>query len=307
MTGILADWRPEHAEAFGARTLKLHHRLAETGLFEDEALAALIERTPPTHYNLNAMNAPEDARMSWTRGLIGSCRGEDVIRGVREGRLWLNLRRLHEVDESFARLLEKIFTEFEAGVPGLSTFRHNIGVLISSPRAQVHYHADVPGQALWQVRGRKRIYIYPNVEPFLRKEDLEDMILGLSEEEIPYDRSFDAHAEIYDLEPGEMLLWALNGPHRVVNENVLNVSVTTEHFTPDIRMHYAVRYANAVLRRSAGLRRTSNAISGPSAYAKAAITAAHRTLLRPKKAAISAPIDFTLDESGPRPREHAAA
>lgn len=298
MKDILVDWRPEHAELYGRHTLTLKHRLAESGLFEDDALAELIERYPETHYNLHAMSAPEDPRASWTRGLIGSADGREVIEGVKAGRLWLNLRRVHEVDERFAKLLDAMFAEFEAKVPGLVTFKRNMGVLVSSPRAQVFYHADVPGQSLWQVRGRKRIWIYPNTEPFLRKHDLEDMILGLSEEEIAYEPWFDAHASVHDLEPGQMLTWALNGPHRVVNEDVMNVSVTTEHFTPEIRRRYAVRYGNALLRRGAGgVGASSDAITGPGFYAKAGLAAAHRTLFRKAKASVTSKISFTLGES----------
>ena len=53
----------------------------------------------------------------------------------------------------------------------------NAGILISSPNAQVYYHADLPGQSLWQIRGTKRVYIYPPVAPFLTPEQIERIIL----------------------------------------------------------------------------------------------------------------------------------
>jgi len=74
----------------------------------------------------------------------------------------------------------------------------------------VFYHADVPGQSLWQVEGKKRVYVYPNEAPYLKPESLESIILGEQEEEIPYERSFDDGAEVYDLKPGEMVHWPLN-------------------------------------------------------------------------------------------------
>ncbi len=99
----------------------------------------------------------------------------------------------------------------------MRTYKHNLGILVSSPGAQVYYHADIPGQALWQIAGRKRVYIYPNTSPFLEPESIENIVMGTQEEEIPYQTWFDAHAEIHDLKPGDMLHWPLNGPHRVVN------------------------------------------------------------------------------------------
>lgn len=294
MTTIFAGWEPRHTEMFGRFTLKLAHRLHESELFTDEALARLIEGYPASHYNLHSMGSPDDPRFLWRRGLLGTCAGADVIAGIRAGRLWLNLRRVHEVSEPYAKLLDGIFAETEANVPGLHTFKHNFGILISSPRAQVYYHSDIPGQALWQIRGTKRIWIYPNTEPFLRERDIEGAILGVTEEEMPYHQWFDEHAEVHDLMPGEMLHWPLNGPHRVVNHDCMNVSVTTEHWTADIRKSYAVRYANAVLRR-AGWRSPSAGVRGPAVYAKAALTMAHRKFLRPTPASSAPAYDFTLD------------
>jgi len=87
----------------------------------------------------------------------------------------------------------------------------------------------------WQVEGKKRVYVYPNEAPYLKPQSLESIILGEQEEEIPYERSFDDGAEVYDLKPGEMVHWPLNCPHRVENEDCLNISVTTEHWTTDLR------------------------------------------------------------------------
>jgi hypothetical protein len=117
MTTIFTGWEPRHTEMFGRYTLKLSHRLHESELFTDEALAALIEGYPDDLYNLNSMGSPEDPRFLWRRGLLGDCAGADVIAGIRAGRLWLNLRRVHEVSELYARLLDRIFAEMEANVP----------------------------------------------------------------------------------------------------------------------------------------------------------------------------------------------
>ncbi len=47
-----------------------------------------------------------------------------------------------------------------------------------------------------------------------------------------------------------MLHWPLNCPHRVENRDSVNVSLTTEHYTKEIRTSYAVNYANGLLRKS---------------------------------------------------------
>jgi hypothetical protein len=73
-----------------------------------------------------------------------------------------------------------------------------------------------------------------------------------------------------------MAHWPLNAPHRVDNADFLNVSVTTEHWTPAIRRSQMINVANGVLRRHLGVVPGSRATSGPSFWAKAVLQAAWR-------------------------------
>ncbi|MEM7425870.1 MAG: hypothetical protein AAF441_07230 [Pseudomonadota bacterium] len=303
---ILTNWNDRHAKLFGKHTVKLTHKLEDSGLFSMDAIAELIDGYPDSHYNVNSMGS-DHRRKQWREGVIAGQSGEDVLKAIAKGRMWINLRRVMEVDERYNALLKKIFAEFEGLVPGLETYKHNLGILVSSPGAQVYYHADVPGQALWQIAGRKRIYIYPNVSPFLEPADLEAIITGQQEEEIPYETWFDDFAEVHDLEPGEMLHWGLNGPHRVVNEDCLNISVTTEHWTSEIRNSYAVNYANGVLRSNFGYSPRSRDIHGLSVYPKAAITMAWKKLKLNRASEFVRKIDFHVDASAPNGMQDVSA
>lgn len=273
---VFTGWRDEHAALFGRHLVRVNHRLHASPLFFEETLARLIETCDPACYNLVRMG-DAGAPKEWREGEIGARSGLEVIEAIRRGRMWINLRSVGRFDARYAELTERIFAELEARVPGLRTFRHTLGILISSPGAQVYYHADVTGQSLWQIRGRKRVYLYPAAEPFLPPEALEGIVLKETEEDLPYEPWFDDHALALDLEPGEMLTMPLNAPHRVVNHDCLNVSFTTEHWTPAIRRSYAVNYANGVLRRRLGWRPRSRATEGLSVYPKAALALAWKT------------------------------
>ncbi len=295
---LFNSWTDHHSALFGNHTLKLSHRLAETGLFSEEAIASLIDAYPGDKYNLNTMGT-DPRNKEWREGNVAGHSGEEVIRAISKGRMWINLRRVMEVDPRYDSLLKEIFAEFEARVPSLKTYKHNLGILVSSPGAQVYYHADIPGQALWQIAGRKRIYIYPNTAPFLKPDSIENIVMGTQEEEIPYEPWFDEYAEVHDLEAGDMLHWPLNGPHRVVNMDSLNISVTTEHWTNEIRNSYAVNYANGVLRNHFGYTPRSRDIHGLSAYPKAALTLAWKKLNLGKASEFVRKIDFHIDPAKP--------
>lgn len=291
---IFSNWKDEHARLFSKVTLRLSHNLGKTGLFTREALCELIERYPHDKYNLCTMG-PDPMNPQWRDGHISGVGAEDVLRAIENGCIWLNLRRVHEVSEPYARLLDDIYAEIEDRVPGMQTFRHNLGILISSPNAKVPYHIDVPGQSLWQIAGRKRVYIYPNHAPFIRQQEHERVVIGNQQEDITYEPWFDEHALIHDLEPGEMFHWPLNAPHRVENHDCLNISVTTEHYTNDIRRTYAMNYANGLIRRYTGMKHPSQAIDGLGIYPKAALALAWRSLGLEKRREFKVIAEFKPD------------
>ena len=72
-----------------------------------------------------------------------------------------------------------------------------------------------------------------------------------------------------------MVHWPLNAPHRVDNEDCLNVSMTMEFFTPEIRRRHIVNRANGILRMMKVAPRSA-ATTGPGFYAKAALQRALR-------------------------------
>jgi hypothetical protein len=158
----------------------------------------------------------------------------------------------------------------------------------------------VPGQTLWQVRGVKRVYVYPNIPPFLPQANIEKIVLGEAHEiSLPYQPWFDEYAQVTDLEPGRMLHWPLNCPHRIVNADCLNVSFTTEHMTDELRNAYAVNYANGILRRRLGLHTLARPTSGPGLYARLGLAAAHKQLGLQARRRSGFRIDFKVDPAAP--------
>ncbi len=271
---IFSDWSHEQTALFGHHPVMIEHDLHRRELFSDDALADLIECLPRHHYHVNAMSEAGGNGRMWREGQFDGLSGHEVLSAVKNGRIWVSLQRLHEVDARYADVLDGIYAGIETRVRGMKTYKRDIGLLISSPRAQVFYHCDIPGQMLWQLRGRKRVYVYPNRPPFLCPQEMETIVLGEADEEhMPYESWFDNHAVVFDLEPGQMAHWPLNAPHRVENHDCMNVSFTTSHYTDDLRASYAVHYANGILRRWTGAEHLSAQTSGAGLYAKMAFAA----------------------------------
>ncbi len=295
---IFTNWAPEHTANWAAAPLHLTHRLSQDPLYSLDALAELIEGYPRQHYALVEMGPQGSNRRLWREGDIGNLSGAEVIEAIKRGRMWLNLRNVGQVDKRYREVLDQIFEEIRANVPGYETFDRTCGILISSPNAQVYYHMDLPGQSLWQLHGRKRVYLYPAAAPYLTGEQLEKIALYEVEVDIPYDQSYDAQAQVFEIGPGDMLHWPLNAPHRVENLDCLNISMTTEYWTENIRRSQIINMANGILRDKIGIAPRSRNTTGPGFYAKAVLQAGVKRSGILKKARKSRrAIEFRLDQA----------
>jgi hypothetical protein len=272
---IFANWEDRTSSLWGNTPLLLKHTLHEHPLFSNEALAALVEDYPREHYNLVQWGSHGESG-SWREGELSGISGRDVIDAIAKGRVWINMRNLPVIDARYGDLMTGIFDELESCMPEFKTFTRKLGLLISSPLSRTLYHADLPGQSLWQIRGVKRVFVYPNASPFQLPQYVERIALSGVEVNMPYESWYDQHATVYDIGPGEMLHWPLNAPHRVDNHNCLNVSMTIEYFTQDIRRQHMVTVANAILRSKFGLAPSMHTTTGPAFWTKACLQRALR-------------------------------
>lgn len=297
---VFAHWAPEFTAGWNRQSMNLPHTLHFNPLFSRESLATFIENCPRNSFALVHTSRGEDGLRRWREGDIAGTSGRQVIDAIANGSMWLNLRDVGRHDTRYAALLEAAYAEFAAHIPGFEPAALKMGILISSPRAQVHYHCDLPGQALWQIRGRKRVFVYAPEPPFLMPQALEEIALSGFEFKLAYDPAFDKAATVIELEPGGMLTWPLNSPHRIDNHDCLNISVTTEHWTPQNRRSQKVNLANALLRNHLGLTPRSRATHGPGYLAKVALQAAwRRSRWASQLQRAHRPIEFRLSPEAP--------
>lgn len=265
---------PEQGSDFGHRPLLASHNLHQHELFSDAALVELLDRFPRQHlYALTMGEDPTDTdgnRLAIHDGVSGA----ELLQAVKNGRLWLNITRVDRADAGYRALIDELYAQLTAQAPGFSPIASQGTLLISSPHVLVYYHADGPASVLWHIRGRKRVWVYPALdERYMQREHLEDIFAGVRHEYLPYQTSYDEAAVVYDLEPGQWVIWPQNAPHRVTNLDSVNVSLSTEHFTRESRWRARVYTANRFFRTRLGLRNLSTREQGPAAFLK---TVVHR-------------------------------
>ncbi len=198
--------------------------------------------------------------------------GAELLRAVRNGRLWLNITGVDRADARYRAVIDVLYAQLSAQVPEFQPLATQGTLLISSPQVLVYYHADAPASVLWHIRGRKRLRIYPALdERYMRREHLEAIFAGVRHEYLPYEPAYDQAGVAFDLVPGQWATWPQNAPHQVANLDGVNLSLCTEHFTRESRRRASVYTANHFFRTKLGVRNLSARETGPASILKTLI------------------------------------
>jgi hypothetical protein len=228
---LLENWTPDQAARMENAIFVAQHRLQDLEMFRDEHLIDTLDRHPRKDLGINTMGDDPQLHHEWQEGSAGKLTAEQLFEAVSRGKVWLNLRRVMDHHSEYADVVNRLYEELEAVCPGLSTYNRSANLLISSPDAIVYYHLDCPVNMLWHIRGQKRVWAYPLESGIVSDETIEGVLCGEKSEELEFKPEWDELAIVYDLQPGEMVTWPQHTPHRVVNTEGVNVSLSTEHMT----------------------------------------------------------------------------
>ena len=167
MSGAVFENFDHEARAlWGNHIVKLKHRLHERALFSDQKLGAILDQIPEHRMAINTMGAGTHDAGSWSYCKRGDLSGTQLIDAVQQGRIWINVTKIADFVPEFADLMDEMFAEIEGNVEDLNVFRKSMGLLISSPNAQVFYHADVPGRRCGRSGAKSASGSIPTPNPF---------------------------------------------------------------------------------------------------------------------------------------------
>jgi hypothetical protein len=268
-TPTLVRWSDDDAHAYRHEPLRAKHGIHELDLFSDSALLDLLENYPRERLQAFTMGTDPTVRSDWQSVDTTGATGKDLLAAVTSGRLWFNILQVHLVDRRYRDLIEQLYGELSQRCDDFHPSRMSCTLIISSPGALVYFHADAQPNLLWQIRGSKRIWVYPSGDRDLIDQTLmEDIFANFADEEVPYRAEFDAKARVFELHPGQVLSWPQNAPHRVTNVEGVNISLSTVHETEPSDRRKLVYCANRLFRRSYHLPTWSTKEAGAMSYLK---------------------------------------
>lgn len=231
--------------------LRFNHRLEDTGLFTDKALARLLDEHPRDELTICTMPPNPPADQPWIAGEAGNLSGAELVEAARKGALWVSPRSAMTRNPRYKVVFGRLMKEFsrETGLPYLTA---DAAVLISSPNMGIFFHVDPAETMLWHVRGHKTIHVYPPRQEIVTEAALEAILMKENLSDLPWSPAFEDHGLPVMLEPGQGAFWPRHSPHRVVNGDDLNVSISVEFSSPRSMLTNSVFYGNGRLRRATG-------------------------------------------------------
>ena len=243
--------------------VRFRHRLNDTGLFTDEALARLIDEQPRDRFDVLTMRRNPPGGERWTAGEAHGLSGAEILQAVKTGALWVSCRRAMEMHPRYRPVFERAMADYAKEV-GTRVLSASASVLISGPQMGIFFHADAADTMLWHLRGTKTMLVYPATNDFITEEAMEAILLKENLSDAPYDEAMDATAERIVFQPGDAAAWPLHGPHRVLNGDSLNVSISVEYTTPTSALTNGAFYTKGWLRRRAGVDLGSSRATHPA-------------------------------------------
>lgn len=229
------EWSDEEARKFGIVPQVNRHSIHQLPWFSDEGLREMIENHPRSKMRVFTSGSdPARRHEDWQPVDTEGASADDILSAVRVGRLWVNLQRIDSVDERFGKLGNALYREITERAPHFKPVWVNHAFLfISSPKAMVYLHADYQPNMLWHIRGHKRIWIYPAYDDRIATLRRIEEICAGGEDDIAFKPEFDQIGTAFSVGPGDTVSWPPRAPHRVVNGDDLNVSLSTFHETSD--------------------------------------------------------------------------
>ena len=225
------------------------HGLNAPEFTSDEALARVLDRYPAELMDINQYTFDDQGQHVLKTGVRGRLSGAELISAIRNGELWVNLRKVEQGWPELWDAASDNFDDVAEVYKGLHAVKRSGQLIISSPKTRVPYHFDAAGVILFHMRGTKRVFVYPGDETHLPEEAMEQIVAKQTTEELPYSLEFERDATVYDLMPGEALAWPLYAPHRVENVDAFCVSLSMDYQTWESRWRNGALFTHAVMRK----------------------------------------------------------
>ena len=231
-------WDHSTDQRLGCDIVTTKHRIGELSDFSDDGLADILDRYPRRAIRVYTMGDNPSYPNQLQSGLVGRSAGADLIDMVRRGRLLIQLCNFAENHKRLDSITRRLRSELVECQPGLRIHHGDGSLEISSPRAMSYLQCNQSPTVLWQIRGSKKTWVYPQADPMQSRRRL-----------CSYEPQLEDTASQITQHATDMIGVPHFTPYRTVNDNSLNVCLRTRFHTDQSKRLSESRSAYHLLNR----------------------------------------------------------
>lgn len=238
-------------ESFGHIPFALRHKLASSGLFTIDRIAAALDKMVTTGagrlFIYESAQTPGDVFSKMKRKNAR----EGLIPILTKGNYWVS-GNLSEVDSELHEFCHGVVSDTEAllGMPIFKNIsREHVNLFAASPHVITPYHIDREHNFLCQVIGEKDVWLWdPDERENLSESEIETFYCG-EMEAARYKTDLQSRSREFHIRPGDAVYHPPLAPHWVKNGPELSISISIGFNTTALERRARIYQANRALRK----------------------------------------------------------
>ncbi len=264
----LLRWDFSREQTIDRDVVHATHRLTDLPCFSAPGLQRLLRRIPADAFQVHATGDNAAHATQWQTCALGDATPEEIVDTASRGRLWIDAANIQRYDQQLAGIVDRLSRELMECHVGLRIIDPQADLILCSPQSQHYYGCDAVPSVLLHLRGRVRLWIYPNGKRFIDQRDHERIAQGRQFQRLYFEPAFDRHAQVYQIEPGQMISWPQPMPYRIQTTEGLSVCLRLKFQTSRSLRQNNVHLVNRWLRKLRLDRLCAHRIEGISASLK---------------------------------------
>ena len=287
MTASLRAEPTELAARYPDRHFRIEHDLVSNPLLQLPRLIELTREIDRDRIEYNSGRVAVNQRAEDTP--LVDLSPEEVVRQIESAGAWMVLKRVESVP-AYREMMEQALLSIarQLGHTSLdgASFREIEGfIFVSSANSTTPFHCDNEDNFFVQIHGPKFFHLFDNEDRSLVSEELLESAPS-KHRNLPYQESFEARAEVYDLKPGEGVFVPYQVPHWVRTGDNYSISMAITWRSAEVVRRNKLIFMNAWLREKGLAQAAPGAKPRLDGLKVAAYTAA-RSALEPLRRSVT--------------------
>ena len=174
----------------------------------------------------------------------------DTLAHIADAKAWMSLLNV-QTDAQYRVLVDDVLDGIEHSIrsrdPGMC-YRGG-WIFVTSPRTVTPFHFDKEHNFLFQVQGRKKVYVWDHRDTATASEAARDRFHACHERDLlEWSEALRERAQVFELQPGEGVYMPSTSPHMVENGDGPSITMSFTYYTRATRRDSLLHRAHYRLR-----------------------------------------------------------